>query len=229
MLDKIQTSIYDFLEDANDIIPNDFALYYSGSFLSGNIQAPDYLFISINPGFGRYDWDARSRKFQRKPFTLSTCKYVEEFEDKYDLAKEIVEIILNGDSSRLEACAETYALSFFATPDQKILDASLRASGLATRHQALMAEALLSILKIVSPKQVVCIGLSSFQMMLNLLGDKNQGVEMKSVKSASGKTDPVYYKKTKIQGVPFHGVLHLSGAQLSNIMRKELKEIFSPK
>jgi hypothetical protein len=227
LFDRLQSQIFDFLEAANRELPQELALCYGGAFLTGKTTNPEYLFLGINPGHGK--WNERPRTFSRLPFAEAPCKFIEELEDDLRLAQRVVKIVLSGDASRLAACTETSVRSFFATPDVKILDqqlAALRPSGLEKRHQKLMAEALPLILETLSPKQIVCIGMTSFQSLVNLAGEKGQCIEMKSEKSASGKSDPVYYKKTLIHGIPVHGVLHLSGAYLSNAMVESLESIF---
>ena len=228
MLDQVQTRTYDFLESANRVLPDELSMFYGGSFLTGNTQAPECLFLGINPGYG--GWKTRPRTFARKPYTESPCKFLEEADDGARLAERLVEIVLEGDASRLASCAETSVRSFFATPDVKILDQqmnALRPSGLAQAHDELMRESVPCILDVLRPKQIVCIGMTTFQTLINLVGDKDQAIEMKSERSASGKSDPVFHKKTTLRGIPVHGVLHLSGAYLSNKMIESLKTIFA--
>jgi hypothetical protein len=228
MLGTLQDRIYELLEAANTVLPASDSLFYGGTFLSGTLDRPDFLFLGINPGQGA--WDARPRTLDRVPFRPTPCKFAEESDGGGRLAGKIVDIVLGGDPSRLAACAETSVRSFFATPDEGILNrqlALLRPSGLAHRHQALMTDALPAILQAVAPRQIVCIGLTTFQRFTAWAGIRADESAMKSVPSTTGKTEPVYYKRASINGVPVHGVLHLSGGRLSTVMEQELRAIFA--
>lgn len=228
MVGNLQDKIYDLLEAANAALPAADSLFYGGTFLSGKMERPEFLFLGINPGHSA--WADRRRRFDRLPFQPSPCKFAEEFGDGARLAQKVVDIVLAGDASRLTACAETSIRSFFATPDEGTLNRQLdllRAAGLADRHQALMDEALPAILQAVAPRQIVCIGLTTFQRFTSWAGVRADDSAMKSMPSATGKTQPVYYKRATVNGVPVHGVLHLSGGRLSAAMEDELRATFA--
>lgn len=230
MFDAIQSDIFDLLETANKIVPNEDALYYGGTFLTGQVGSPEILFLGINPGHG--DWATRSRSFHRKPYAPCDCKFIGELEDGAPLARAIVDIVLDGNASRLESCAETSVRSFYSTPDTTILDrqlSHLSRVGLLGQHEGLMTRAVDLMLGQARPRQIVCIGLTTFSFVINRLGVSNSAIQMKSERSASGKSDPVYYKRAVFEGTPIHGVLHLSGGRLSQTMKANLRELFAGK
>lgn len=228
MFEAIQKDIYDLLEDANKVIPDDDALFYGGTFITGKLETPEILFLGINPGNG--DWAKRSRSFQRKPFAPSPCKFCAEFDDNERLARAVVDIVLGGDSTRLASCAESSIRSFYGTPNEPTLNRQLShlgKGGLMVRHNDLMTRAVKLILDQCKPREIVCIGTTTFGALSKLLGLSGAAIEMKSEPSASGETDPVYYKRTEFNGIPIHGTLHLSGGHPSNTMKADLRGIFA--
>lgn len=225
MLLKLQDEIYDFLEDANQILPESDALYYGDTFLSGKIERPDILFLGINPGFK--GWESRPRQFTRRPFQPSACKYIEEHQDGRRLARRIVDIILAGDAQRLKACAETSVSSFFGTPNAEVLNhqlSLLRPSGLADRHEAMMTKALAAILDFVSPQEIICIGVTTFDKFVKSHGIRDRDIE--TAPKAPG-DNCRHYMRTTMDGIPVHGVYHPSGRYLSTTMSASMREIFA--
>lgn len=230
MFEAIQNDIFDLLETANRVIPGEDALYYGGTFLTGQVDSPEILFLGINPGHGA--WADRPRSVERKPYARCECKFIGEFEDGAPLARAIVDIVLDGDGSRLASCAETSVRSFYSTPDTEVLDRQLThlsRSGLVGKHDDLMTRTVDATLERAMPRQIVCIGLTTFSLLAKRLGLSHSEVQMKSERSASGKSDPVYYKRAEFKGTPIHGVLHLSGGRLSQTMKADLREIFAGK
>lgn len=226
MFDALQSEIYDLLEAANAVLPENDALFYGGRFLSGRIERPEFLFLGINPGQGH--WAERKRVFPREDFVPGDCKFIEEHEDGAPLAGSIVDVVLNGQVDRLAACAESSVRSFYATPDVGTLDrqcSHLNRAGLLNRHNALIARGVDLILDQVQPHQIVCIGMTSFGVIEKRFGLRD--IAMKSERSASGLSDPVYYKRADYKGIPIHGVLHLSGGRPSRTMLADLKRTFA--
>lgn len=229
-LSNVQNKIYDFLARANHALGDEHALMYYGQFASGHMQDPNILFVSINPGHywkneeGK-TWAMRPKTFEYVDFKSTPCKYIEEYEDKYKLATRIVEVLLDGNAERLNHCAETYITSIFNTPDAKTLFGSLNklTPELRKEHDELSNE----IIKLIQPKHIVCIGMTAFNAYLNRFGKNGYAeIQMKNSLSASGKSHPVHLKKTVVNGIPVYGVLHLSGAQISNEALNDLKEEF---
>ena len=223
--DKLQLRIYNFIEKANLHLGDDNAFYYGGHFATGQLYKPDMLFVGINPGYESNKWQERPKAFEFINFEEVPCKYVEDF----TLAKKVLNILLDGNATRLERCAETSLMSIFATPNVSILNNTLShlSPELKKEHDDLTHE----VVDRIGPKQVVCIGLTTFTEYLKCFGQDGYEVPvMKSFKSCSGKSDPVYYKYTVVRGTPVYGVLHLSGAQPSiealSSLRKEFKEIW---
>ncbi|MDX9859284.1 MAG: hypothetical protein RBS99_00060 [Rhodospirillales bacterium] len=225
-LEGVQAEIYDFLESANAQLPGKDALYYGGQFLTGCLDRPDFLFAGINPGFGADDWIGRPKTFQRRPFEAAPCKFISEQEEGAPLASDIVGVLLNDDASRLARCAETSLVSVFATPGVPDLNRQLAATGLQQRHGQLMKHAVEAILEALRPKQVVCIGMTAHKAFTGTFGISQNQIAMKSVKSASGLSDPVYYKCSEFNGIPVHGVLIHRTAHPSRVMLDELRQIF---
>ena len=228
-LEHIQNAIYDFQEAANKVLAKEDQLYFGGRYLTGQLDRPEFLFLGINPGYGP-EFADRNNLIKRKAFEPTACKFIDEYEDGLLLAKRIVDELLQGNPGKLKNYAETSISSFFATPDEPTLKKQLTAlgpHGLQASHQQLMTESVIAIIDTINPVQVVCIGLTTFSQYLKLNGVGHNGVSMKSEKSDSGNSYPVYYKYTMINNRPVHGVLHLSGAHLSKIMRDNLRQIFS--
>lgn len=225
-LNTIQHKIYDFLQTANEHLDEQNALFYNGQCATGQIENPDVLFISINPGYGE-NWGDRKKKFDFTEYKVSPCKFIDQYEDieNRKLAARIVSVLLNGKVERLNRCAETYITSIFNTPDAKTLFGSLNklTPELRKQHDELSNE----IINLIKPKHIVCIGLTAFSEYLNRFGKNGYAdIQMKDTKSASGKSDPVHLKKTVVNGIPVYGVIHLSGAHPSNEALNDLKEEF---
>lgn len=224
-LNNVQNKIYDFLQRANNHLDEKNAIFYNGQCVTGKIDNPDLLFISINPGYERKIWDIRSKKLAFAEYKVRPCKYLEEHEDHSPLANRIVDVMLNGKPEHLDRCAETYITSIFNTPDAKILYESLSqlTPELRKEHDELSNE----IINLIKPKHIVCIGLTAFSEYLNRFGKNGYAdIQMKDTLSASGKSRPVHLKKTVVNGIPVYGVLHLSGAQISTEALNDLKEEF---
>ncbi|GAB6052044.1 hypothetical protein JCM17960_08640 [Magnetospira thiophila] len=229
-LESIQCAIYDFLETANGALEAKDRMFYGGHFLTGRIEQPKFLFLGINPGFGANDWPQRPLSIPRNSFSPIPCKFVDEHKDGARLAQKIVDVALQGYADKLETCAESSLRSFFATPDEPTLNgqlAALAAKDLHKEHDRLMTDAVKTIVETTNPKHIVCIGMTAFKRFMNVFGGNPADVKMKSAKSASGKSDPVYYKHTMINDRPVHGLLHLSGGHPSKVMIEDLKKIFS--
>lgn len=237
-LNNIQHKIYDFLARANHVLGDEHALMYYGQFASGHLQNPDILFISINPGHywknkeGK-TWADRHKHFEYADFNPVPCKYIEEYEDNVPLASRIFNVLLDKRIERLDSCAETYITSIFNTPDTEVLYASLNKLGrlapeLRKEHDELSQE----IISYINPKHIVCIGMTAFNAYLSRFGKNGYAeVQQKDARSLSGKTSPVYLKKTVVNGIPVYGIIHLSGAHPSNAaldgLRQEFKTLFT--
>lgn len=228
-LSNVQSRVYDFLQSANGHLDEKNALFYNGQCATGQIENPDILFISINPGYGER-WDDRQKKFDFTEYRVSQCKFIDQYEDieNRKLAARIVDVLLNGKVEYLNRCAETYITSIFNTPNTEVLYASLNELGrlapeLRKDHDELSNE----IIKLIQPKHIVCIGMTAFREYLNRFGKNGYAeIQMKDSLSKSKKSRPVHLKKTVVNGIPVYGVLHLSGAQISNEALNDLKEEF---
>lgn len=217
----IQEKIYNFIERANILLDKKDALFYGGDFITGEIHSPDVLFLGINPGFGD-DWDRR--KIIQKDFELRKCKYIEEFEDNYLLARRVVDVVCGGDLTKLNWCAESSIKSIFATPNEKSLDKAL--SQLTPKMRLEHDDLIREIIELIKPKHIICIGFIAFNKYLQQFGQSLTGqVNTKTCLTKSGKSR-VYYKNAFINGIMVHGVLHLSGAQISAVALDGMREEF---
>jgi hypothetical protein len=200
-------------------------LHYDGQFITGQLEVPDTLFLGINPGFGGEKYEISSA-----PFTPQECKYIGE---TYLFAQRIVDVVLGGDESRLNSCAETSYRSFLATPDVKALESTLalQSNGWQQEHNLMMQDWQRTLIETIRPKRIICIGIGNkgpfHELLRTFKLERNKVVEESlSETSASGKSDPVFYKRATIEGVPVHGVLHLSGAHPSATMLERLRGVF---
>jgi hypothetical protein len=99
-------------------------------------------------------------------------------------------------------------------------------------HDLMMQDWQRTLIETIRPKRVICIGIGDkgpFHELLRAFKlDRNKVVEETlSEKSASGKSDPVFYKRATISGIPVHGILHLSGAHPSATMLESLRGMFT--
>jgi hypothetical protein len=200
-------------------------LYYDGQFITGQLEAPDTLFLGINPGFSGEKYEISSA-----PFTPQDCKYIGE---SYLFAQRIVDVVMGGDESRLNSCAETSYRSFLATPDAKALESVLAQQDMEWRreHDLMMQDWQRTLIETIRPKRIICIGIGNkgpfHELLRTFKLDRNKVVEeAQSEKSTSGKSDPVFYKRATISGIPVHGVLHLSGAHPRGTMLERLRGVF---
>lgn len=229
IFNELQNEIYNLRDAANKILPAELAFYFLDTFITGKIDKPDILFLGINPGFGSADWKTRKTHTTCTPYKDKPSKFIYELTEQNKLAKEIVNVVLNGNESRLQQCAESSCRSFFATPDVSTLNVQmnlLAKAGLLDRHEALMSKFRKLVIDTIQPKQIVCVGLTTFQSFIDSYSGKHSDVVSKWKDSASGKTKPVYYKHTLIEGTPVHGIIHLSGARPSKTMLVDLRNIF---
>ncbi len=142
--DQIQKGIYDFRDAANVTLTKEQRMFYSSNFVTGQIARPNFLFLGINPGFGRNEWPDRDIG-SRRSVVAQPIKFLAEYEEGASLARKIVEVLFDGDVSGLNNCAESSVRSFFATPDVKVLDQQLTAlprDPLFIGHERLMEDAL---------------------------------------------------------------------------------------
>jgi len=226
-LETTHNKFSDFALRANVVLQKSGVepFFYNSEPITGCLNNPDILFMGINPGLGREDF---GRIAEEADFVQSECKYIKENKGKLPLATNVVDIVLGGDEKRLAKCAETSFKSFFATPDEKALNKQLNAltNELRQEHKKLMSEAINTILNEVKPKNIVCIGFGSFHSYVRGSGVKDSEFYMApSIKSKSGKSDIIFYKRAIVNSIPVHGVLHLSGAQISDEIREAMREI----
>lgn len=219
-----QQRINEFVSRANLILGND-PLCYTGHFITGQVQHPDLLFVSINPGHSnREDWgdiDARRAQAVVKDFEVVPCKYIKDVERGSRYANRIVEVVCGGNIERLNYCAETSFVSYFAAPKEQVLQAQLAGLPLEMQqeHHALTQ---LDIEQI-KPKHIICMGWRAFDRFLEQYGEGNE-ITVKQL-PLMGKMEP-YYAYTEVAGVPVHGLRHLC-TKLTQQMRAELEQRFS--
>ncbi len=222
-----QQRINDFVTRANPLL-GDNPLYYPGHFITGQIENPDILFISINPGHSnREDWeDVAKRRAQTQvtDFAPLPIKYSADAERGSRYANRILDIVCGGGDGgreRLARCAETNFVSYFAAPKEAVLQQQLATlpAALQSEHEQLTR---LDIDEI-EPKHILCIGWRAFERFLAQYGE---GSEIVLHKLPLIGTMEDYYAHTQIAGVQVHGVRHLC-TKLSLDMKANLAAIFA--
>ena len=112
-----------------------------------------------------------------KEFEVVPCKYIKDVERGSRYANRIVEVICAGEIGRLQPCAETSFVSYFAAPKEEVLQAQL-----AELPQQMHAEhRVLTQLDIeqIKPKHIICMGWRSFDRFLKQYGDGSEIITIK--------------------------------------------------
>lgn len=237
-----QQLINNFLIRANGILPEDDPLFFSGHYLTGQTENPDILFIGINPGHRQWqDLTARKAMTQIQPYQQVPCKYIEESQSGNRFAKRVLDIVCDGDMSKLEHCAETSLLSYFASPTESVMKQQINQlpKAMQAQHRALTE---LNI-ELIQPKHIVCIGWRTFDEFIQRYGNLDEGTKsvrafLASNSNTVAKQLPIaingkdidlkmmdYYIRTEVAGIPVHGVRHFS-TPLSRTMLEDMKAIF---
>jgi hypothetical protein len=225
----IEREINDFHINVNKKVDEDNRFYYKGPFITGQLNTPKYLFLSINPGYGQDEWEQREKyNFIQQDFIEEPCKYLEEYQSKSKLASKIKDLLLNNDERLFEQCTETYMTSFFSTPNVNVLNKqlSLLDKDDIEKHNDLMNE-ILSFCLDLNPDHIICIGFQAFEAALAKFDLKNCEP---SLWDENSKQKRRYYISAKIllnsKEITIHGLRHLSGGRLSHYMMTEIKNIF---
>lgn len=225
-----QQLINDFVRRANAILPLDNPLYFDGHFISGQIYRPDILFIGINPG--HRDWsniEGRRADTCLIDYRSLPCKYIAEAEAGNRFAKRIINVVCDNEVSRLEHCAETSLLSYFASPREHVVQKQIKSLPKAMQHEHKQLTTL--PLEQLRPKHIVCIGWRTFDEFIsryakhadssmNRASTKKLPIQMKGVDKMMD-----YYTRVELDGIVVHGVRHFS-TPLSHDMLDDLKTIF---
>ncbi|WP_131667923.1 hypothetical protein [Psychrobacter pygoscelis] len=227
-----QQRINDFLRRANQVLPEDNPLYFSGHYITGQTKNPDILFIGINPGHRQWhNLPARKANTRLVPYQSQPCKYIEELQLGNRFAKRVLDIACGGDLSKLEHCAETSLLSYFASPTESVVKAQIKK--LPKDMQAEHRELTHLDFAAINPKHIVCIGWRTFDEFIKRYHPKlDSRTEITSKQlpiaiNGTGKDVKMmdYYARTEIDGIPVHGVRHFS-TPLSRAMLDDMKAIF---
>ena len=229
-LTQKQQCINNFLIRANAILPSDDPLYFDGHFISGQTRDPDILFVGINPG--HRDWsniESRCHHSQLIPYEAIPCKYIAEAETGNRFAKRIINVVCDNEISRLDHCAETSLLSYFASPREHVVQKQIKALPKVMQ----LEHAQLTELPIhhIKPKHIVCIGWRTFDEFMKRYGQNPDTL----LSRASTKKLPIrmkgedkmmdYYTKVELDGMIIHGVRHFS-TPLSRAMLEDMRVIF---
>lgn len=229
---KKQQQINDFLTRANPYL-DDNPLFFAGHFITGKLNRPDILFSGINPGH-RYwhDLTARQNNTKLVDFKRLPCKFIEDAAHGNRFARRVIDVACLGDAAKLERCAETSLLSYFASPNERVVKAQLKKlpKAMQLEHQELTQLPIEQI----APKHIVCIGWRTFdEFIKRYQTPRKSRSEMQSrqlpirvTKDSSATKLMDFYVKTDVSGIPVHGVRHFS-TPLSHEMLSELKQIFS--
>lgn len=239
--DHKQQRINDFLTRANELLPADNPLFFSGSFISGQTKNPDILFIGINPGHRQWqDLAARQANTKLVAFAGQPCKFITAAQKGNRFAKRVIDIACDGDVSKLGRCAETSLLSYFASPTESVVKAQIKQ--LPKVMQAEHRELTELDFAAINPQHIVCIGWRTFDEFINRYGsDDHKKDDKKNLQGRSavltrqlpiainGQDKDVkmmdYYARSQIDGIPVHGVRHFS-TPLSRAMLEDMKAIF---
>lgn len=229
-LSQKQQRINDFLQRANTLLPEHNPLFFDGSFITGQIYHPDMLFIGINPGHrGWHDVTARQQNTRLTDYRNQPCKYIAESITGNRFAKRVIDVVCGGDSSRLENCAETSLLSYFASPTESVVKAQIKHLPKAMQ----LEHAQLTELPIhqIKPKHIVCIGWRTFDEFIKRYGQHSDAI----TRRASTKKLPIcikgedkmmdYYTKVKLDCMVIHGIRHFS-TPLSHAMLEDMRAVF---
>ena len=239
--DHKQQRINDFLTRANELLPADNPLFFSGHYLTGQIKNPDILFIGINPGHRQWqDLAARQANTKLVAFAGRPCKFITAAQEGNRFAKRVIDIACDGDVSKLERCAETSLLSYFASPTESVVKAQIKQ--LPKVMQAEHRELTELDFAAIHPSHIVCIGWRTFDEFINRYGsDDHKRGDNKNLQgrasmhtrqlpiaiNGKGRVEQMmdYYARTQIDGIPVHGVRHFS-TPLSRAMLEDMKAIF---
>lgn len=239
--DQKQQRINDFLIRTNQILPCDNPLFFSGSFISGQTENPDILFIGINPGHRQWDdLVGRQANTKRVSFQPQPCKFITASQEGNRFAKRVIDIACDGNIHKLNRCAETSLLSYFASPTESVVKAQIKQlpKAMQKEHRELIELDFTAI----NPKHIVCIGWRTFDEFIKRYGnDKSKDGDKESCEGRSAmqtKQMPIaingkgsaekmmdYYARTVVAGIPVHGVRHFS-TPLSRAMLEDMKAIF---
>ena len=230
LLSQKQEHINDFVRRANARLPDNNPLYFDGYFISGQTNQPDILFIGINPG--HRDWDnieGRQADLRLHAYQDIPCKYIAAAAEGNRFAKRVIKVVCDGDSRRLSHCAETSLLSYFASPNERVVNAQIKQLPLAmqTEHSQLTHLPIHEI----KPKHIVCIGWRTFDAFIQRYGRSNVGAThrqaIKKLPICMQGEDKMmdYYAKTECDGITVHGVRHFS-TPLSHAMLADMTVIF---
>lgn len=218
-----------FMSQANQLLPAGNKMFFNGNIISGNINNPQVLFLSINPGYHEDNWDEeqQNNKILNGDFAINECKYLHENAENKKLAKQITNIVLNDNVKHYNHCAETYITSFFNTPNERVLNQQLAIlkPELKAEHYNIMSDYTKYLLNNLLPNNIVCIGFNVFKRTLDALGISPSDVKFETYKTASGR-DRVFYKSVRHENTLIHGVLHLSACHISSVGVDKMREIF---
>lgn len=234
LIDKIllqkQTHINDFIRRANAILPPDDPLYFDGHFITGQTDHPDMLFIGINPG--HRDWDnlaGRQADTRFIPYENVPCKYFKDAATGNRFARRVINIACGGRADRLNHCAETSLLSYFASPTERVVKAQIKQLPPAMQKEHSQLTHL--PLDVIQPRHIVCIGWRTFDEFIKRYGKnntdlpRNQATKQLPIRMQGVDKMMDYYTKVELEGITVHGVRHFS-TPLSRAMLDDMTAIF---
>ncbi|WP_367106228.1 hypothetical protein [uncultured Psychrobacter sp.] len=225
-----QQRINDFVRRANTLLPTDNPLYFDGHFITGQTDHPDILFIGINPG--HRDWDNIEGRLANTHLVLyqqQPCKYIAAAAMGNRFARRVIDVVCDGEVSRLRSCAETSLLSYFASPTERVVKAQLKQlpKEMQVEHRQLTQLPV----KQINPRHIVCIGWRTFDEFLiryvQGFKDTSRSLPTKKLPICMQGIDKMmdYYTKIEWNGIIVHGVRHFS-TPLSRAMLDDMNAIF---
>ena len=195
---ELNQEIYNFVKSANTQLPYEDRIYYSCNFISGKLENPKYLFVGLNPGYGE-PWKNRP--------SLTFKPWIPIPIGEYYLKNSLEELY---GSEILKTCA-LINLHPIATPDGEILDTQtqkLCELGLGKQYEEIKRKILGTVIEQVKPKEIVCIGVQTFDIFAKIYKLK---IEVAKKRSNGHR---LYLRSARKENFPnVHGVVHLTGAR----------------
>ena len=201
-----------------------------GAICTGNLEAYDTLFLSPNPGFSRADGWPPEELQAKSQGTGEKIRYLVEYESGSKLARQIVDIIFDGDATRLGNCIEACYLSPFATPDVDCLNKSLNALSqeLRDEHNELRKMLLCTLISTSNPKAIVVIGSTQYDGLSRRLSTiDGYDVSQPEWRYIANDRRRMFVEQRLANGIKLFGCIHLSGARFSNEKRNQIKAWFT--
>lgn len=213
VFENLNKVIYDFVKSTNEQLSNNDRMFYSCNFISGKVGNPKYLFIGLNPGYNSEEWEDRPLLAYKSWSLVPVGEYYLKNELEQVFGSEIL------DESAL------INLHPIATPDQEVLTTqtgNLGILGVGGQYDKIKKNTLKTIIDELKPEKIVCIGVETFDLFIKIFQLK---VDATLTKKDNGHR--FYLQSKPIESFPnVYGIIHLTGAMVSNNEKEILKNCF---